>query len=742
MQHFAVLPLSLAIAGALAAQSNTIPGMDGRLTSNDGPSYFGRRGAAYPGGEIGMSYSYTMCNAGTVSLPWTAPMNPGHPMFAFMVVRDSNGRMEQITNSATTYVKHAFGAANGASTCGTCQSTGTGLRVGCSDSYGAGTNASQFYLGPASEIDPWTGIWNPVGSYFDRGDPDVGPPANNDGARSLSSGQTSAFDPVKNRVTLREQDLLVPGRLFYCMHIVVTGEAGDLVFDNLAHRQMSASWDGTNWSFANTGVPFTQGSVLNEWAGATVASARNGADDGWFFVAVKVTANGNGTWHYEYAVQNLDNARGGASLHVPVLQTASVTNVGFRDVDTDALNEWTSSRTASQLVFAAAATNPLNWNTIFNFWFDCDVAPSNGQVQIDEARVGAGNLTIAVNSKVPSGIPTANAVSVGTGCGACSSSFYEYFGGAAGFDLANNGMALTWNNGSYLVGTSTATWVAPVGTNLNLTDDSETSVSLPFSLPYPGGSTATLQVCSNGFVSPGFGNGTSYTPDVAAFLGGARPRWAACWHDLLPSGASNVYVDSSAAVVRVTWLNVANYGSGGANTFQYQFLPNGNVHILWQAMTAAGNAYLVGYTPGGGAIDPGARDLSAALPVGFTQCGVDRRGLALAADSMPVLGTTVHLTTTNVPPGSPFGATLVSFTEAVPATNLAPIGMPGCEGHVIGGSTWLVSSPGLTFALALGIPNVSSFIGTNVIAQAFTLSPPITPLGAISSNGVELLLGL
>jgi hypothetical protein len=742
MQERFLLPLAIAIAGALAAQSNTVPGLDGRLTNNDGPTLLGRRGAAFPNGEIGMSYSYTMCNAGSAPIPWTAAMDPGHPMFAFMVVRESNGRMEQITNSATTYVKHAFGAANSASICGTCQSTGSGLRVGCSDTYGAGTNGSPFFLGPPSEIDPWTGIWNPVGSYFDRGDPDVGAPGNTDGVRSLSSAQVSAFDGVKNRVTLREQDLLVPGRLFYCMHIVCRGEAGNLVFDNVGHRQMSATANAGAWTFANTGVPFTQGSPLAEWTGASVASARNGNDDGWFFVAVKVTDNGNGTWHYEYAVENFDNARGGASLHVPMLTTANVTNIGFRDVDQNVLNDWTWNRTASELVFTAAATNALDWNTIYNFWFDCDVAPSNGQVQIDEARIGPGNLTVAVGSRVPSGIPTADVTTVGTGCGACPSSFYEFFGTAAGFDLANSSMALVYNSGSYHVTTSAAAYVAPTGTNLNLTDDSETTVLLPFTLPYPGGSTPTLQICSNGFISPGIGNGTAFTPDVSSFLAGTQPRWAACWHDLLPGAANNVYFDVSPAVVRVTWLNVPNYSGGGANTFQYQFLPNGTIHVLWQAMSAVGNAYVVGYTPGGGAVDPGARDLSAALPAGFDQCGINRPALTLAAGSMPVLGTTVSLTTSNVPPGSPFGGTIVSFAAAVPPTDLASIGMPGCQAYLIGGNTWLVSAPGASFALALGIPLDNSYIGTSVVAQSCTLSPPLTPLGAISSNGVRLLLGL
>src|SRR5687767_11710770 len=156
-----LLSVSLAaLASPTLAQANTIPGLDGRLTNNTTPSHFGRRGPAHPNGEIGMSWAYTMCNPGAVPIQWTAPMNPNHPMFAMMVVRETNDRFEQITSSATTYVKHGFGAANSASTCGgTCQTTGTGLRVNCSDTYGASTNANRHYLAPASEIDPWTGMW-------------------------------------------------------------------------------------------------------------------------------------------------------------------------------------------------------------------------------------------------------------------------------------------------------------------------------------------------------------------------------------------------------------------------------------------------------------------------------------------------------------------------------------------------------------------------------------------------------
>jgi hypothetical protein len=408
----ALLPL---LAAPLAAQVGTIPGLDGSLTNNASPTYFGRRGPAHPSGQIAMAMSYTMCNPGAVPIQWSAPMNPNHPMFAMMVVRESNGRFEQITSDAETFVKHAFSAANSASTCGgTCQTTGTGLRVYCTDTYGASTNANRLYLAPASEIDPWTGTWVPVGSYFDRGDPDVGAPQNADGIRSLTSGTTGVFlDPVRNRVTLQEQDLLTPGRLFYCCHIVTKGEDGDLHWNNLGHRQFTATWNGTTWAFAAP-IAFVPGTVLDEWAGATVTNARNGDDDGHFLVAVKTTALGGGLWHYEYALQNFDNHRGGATLRIPVNPTSQVGNITFRDPNADPLDGWIASRQGAELVFTAPANNPLNWNNIYNFGFDCDVPPIAGAVAVDQARLGAGALAVTIPTQVPAGL--AAVTTLGPGC--------------------------------------------------------------------------------------------------------------------------------------------------------------------------------------------------------------------------------------------------------------------------------------------------------------------------------------
>ncbi|MCA8953472.1 MAG: hypothetical protein KDE27_28425, partial [Planctomycetes bacterium] len=357
---------SLLLGVALAAQSNTITGLDAALTDGSGPTYQGRRGAAHPTGEIALSWALTTCNVGTANIQWDAPMDERHPFFAMAVVRLANGRPEQITRPAETYVKHGFGIGTPLDCGGTCQPTGLGLGMHCSDVYGSFSNANRFFLGPAGEIDPWLGDWVAVGSYFDRGDPDVGPPGNQDGVRSLLHGSGNfPSDPVKNRVTLPESEVLAAGRLFYCSQLVVRGEDGDLRADDLGHRELAASYAAPDWTFADVGT-WQTGSVLESWPGATVGRARNGDDDGHFVVAVVATDLGGGQWHYEYAVHDVDNARGGAALRVPLCPTANAGNFTFRDTDDNPLNDWTAVVVGGELAFQAAAGNALEWNNIFN----------------------------------------------------------------------------------------------------------------------------------------------------------------------------------------------------------------------------------------------------------------------------------------------------------------------------------------------------------------------------------------
>ena len=745
MKRIALLSFAASMACGLAAQSNTVPGLNGRLTIVDTLDYYGRRGAAYPGGEVGMAMLNEMCNPGTVQIPWQAPMQPNHPKFGFLIMRRVNDRMEQIND--WSYCKHAFTSTNYSGPCGTCQSTGglggSVMGINCADTYGSGNNADRNYLGPPSELNPWLGTWNPVGSYFDIGDPtQAGYPLPADGVRSLNPG---SFDAVKNRVTVKEADLLTPGAAyFYGIHLMHQGEALANRTDNDASRGFTPSWNGTSWTFSNVAAaPMVYGSILQHWTGADLNSSSNGTDDGRFFVGSKATPLGGSNYHYEYAVHNVDNHRGGATLRVPIDAGAVASNFTFRDIDGNVLNNWSAARVGNEVVFTAPVSNPLNWNTVYNFGFDATFPPGNGVVSIDQARVGAGALFVAVGAKVPGGSTFAQVNTVGTGYGGanCQSSFYELFAPAAAFDLANTSMTLAYSavTGNYTVGAGTGSYITPAGISLAMSDDTEVSTALPFTLPYPGGTTSTLYVCSNGFVSPG-SNGASYTPGSAEFFSGGA-RWAAAWHDFLPN-TGMVLVDATAARVVVSYTAVPSYGDPTATaTFQYQFFPNGNVNILFQAVNTGGNDYLTGWTRGSGASDPGSMNISAGFGAGLSLCNGPTPNVALAASARPVLGTTFTFDTTNIPAGSLLGLQILSQTQYTPGLDLASIGMPGCTLYVGLDVTTQFATPTASASVPYSLPASPSLSGVLLLSQSATLSPGLNAFGFVTSNALQMVLG-
>lgn len=736
---------ALCVAPVLA-QANAVPGTDVQIYDVTDIAYYGRQGAAYPNGEAGFMVGHSHCNRGTVNVPWVATngsvMVDTYPRIAFLLARESGGRMVQISGQG--HSKHstiAFNFSNGP--CVPCTASGGPFFfIGCSDTYSSGINSSQFYLGPNHEIDPWLGTWNPLGSYFDAGDPAVAGAAATDGVRSLTGSMVSAFGAVKNRIVVREQELLAGAQYYAQTQLVIVGEPVGARGNNQCNRPVSITGAGGGWSCAATGAS-AFGSVLTRWSGANWDLGGNGADDGRFLVASKVTNPAAGSWHYEYAVQNVDNSRAGATIRIPVDPSATIAGVGFRDVDGNALNDWTWTRTATELVFAAPAGNALEWNTFYNVWFDCSVAPGYGAVKVDQARVGPGNLTVDVLSEVPGGQPVARKESVGSSCGACTPVLYEIFGTPSGFDLANRSMTHTLAGGAYTIADTGAALIAPAGAVLPLTDDSETTVTLPFTLPYPGGTTTTLLVCSNGFVSPAASNGTGFSPSASGLLGGA-PRWCALWHDLNPGGAGSgpVRYEATATEARVTFDAVNNFSGGGTATFQFRFQPNGTVHVVWGAVIAAGNGYGVGWSPGGVSVDPGMADLSAQLATPTSLCATAFLGVRLDTSARPVLGTTIQWQTTGIPAGTGIGALLLATARATPPVDLTSLGMSGCQLHVVNPIASAYVPTGPTAQEPLAIPNAPALIGFVVVGQALTYSPPLTPLGFVTSNGMVLTLGL
>ncbi|MEO6596711.1 MAG: hypothetical protein ABIP94_18345, partial [Planctomycetota bacterium] len=361
---------------SLLAQSNKIPGRDIMLQDTYSIARY-RRTGTYPNGVQAIGAYTICCNPGTSAIPFQAAMNANHGFIHYILARESNGRLEQISNYA--WVKHTFGSNNNPSPCGNCvnQATTSFVEPGCNDTYANSQAVDHFNLGPPGEVDPWLGAWVPVCSHFDRGNPAVAPALQCDGIRSLTQTQATALNTsIGDAMRLYDSDLVVPGASFYYQAgYLIPGEAEDLRGNNIGSRQFTPTFGTTQWTLTD-GPSYLLGTILQRWTGASIDSSPNGSDDGRYYVAVKVTGPTNGLHHYEYAVHNLDNKRGMGAFRIPVCPEAQALNFGFHDIDRDPLSDWGGAKVGSEIVFQPhpGSVNPLRWNSIFNFSFDCDAA--------------------------------------------------------------------------------------------------------------------------------------------------------------------------------------------------------------------------------------------------------------------------------------------------------------------------------------------------------------------------------
>ena len=344
----------------------------------------------------------------------------------------------------------------------------------------------------------------------------------------------------------------------------------------------------------------------------------------------------------------------------------------------------------------------------------------------------------------------ASAIPYGNGCiHQPDVSSYERFAYAAAFDLGNTSFSLVRAGGGYLAIPGLAAFVPPSAgaTPLALTDNSEATVTL--SAPFAVGATGTttqLTVCSNGFISAGPGNGNGYMPIASMFLNGPAACWSLGMHDFNPAAAGSgaVLFEEVAGVAYVTWQDV--YDNGGssvanASTMQAQFdLATGIVHYVYQSMSSLGNGFLVGYSGGGPSADPGSMDISAALPSTYVASVFAIEPLTHSAGSRPVLGTTIALNTSNVPPGAVLGLTLLGTTEFTTGVDLTFLGMPSCRAYTSLDASVAFAPASGAGSQALPIPINPALAGVIVLSQGAAFAPGINTFGFVTSNGLRLTL--
>jgi len=372
------------------------------------------------GGPVSGTYSFavgtTSCNPGDYPAEWQRN-TPLHPVIAQNMYRLSGGRFEQIGQS---FVKHGFLSLNN-SQCGSCISPPNGgdqLGINCSDPYGAGLNGSQSTLGPRSQINATTGEFAYTGGFSGTGaiarrlQVPIGKIDNQPaGTRYFVDAQYISQDDAQfnnglNNSSFREMTAAS-----------VAPSSGSITFtsfgDALGYRKgKTALWA---WKLADAAVKIVNADYLvanpksfNLLPASLMASTITAR----FQVASKVTANGDGTFHYEYVISNVNADRSAGKFILPMPAGATVTNVGFaaplsHTGEPYSNAAWTSSRVGDTLVFSTqdfavnANANAVRWSTAYTFRFDANVAATTGDATIGLFKPGTQSTVAVIGIDVP-----------------------------------------------------------------------------------------------------------------------------------------------------------------------------------------------------------------------------------------------------------------------------------------------------------------------------------------------------
>jgi len=340
----------------------------------------------------------TSCNVGNGILNWISG-TVNHPLMGGQVYKykvvNGSGRFESLGQS---WLKHAFLAFQENLCCSNCSATdGQHLGIGCSDPYTASRNGTQTGLGPKYQVNPNTGAYVASPPH---------PTGGNNGRIQMLLGDLEASSASV--------------RYFGEMMYIALDDAKNNNNDNnVSHRELSVTVGTatTGFTFGVTGSTQRMLPGLQAWktidSGVTLTNistpeASTAPYDGNARIVLgsRVTDLGGGVWHYEYALYNQNSDRAVQSFRVPVPASATVTNVGFRDVPYlggDGIGDvnfdgtdWPMVRAGDALTWATTpfATNPsanaLRWGTTYNFRFDANVAPATGTVDLVQFKVVNG----------------------------------------------------------------------------------------------------------------------------------------------------------------------------------------------------------------------------------------------------------------------------------------------------------------------------------------------------------------
>lgn len=362
--------------------SPELPGADVTVGSLPNIHHWTTGGAV--NGMRAYSVATTSCNIGSQPLDWFQGPNPRHPVIAQAMYRLRGGRFEQLGQS---WVKHGFCALQ-QSLCQACQPVGgcccQQLGIGCSDPYSSSRNGTFTHMGPKSEINVHMGT--------------------NLGNHASAQGNVT----LRGRIQVRQDDLdpaLNPGALYYSEGQYVAqddAQFGDMTNDNNNASYRRFTVNGSTFAASVIGATVREEAAIYAWKANDPAVALKQIDvpnEGRFILGTRVTDMGDGTWHYEYALHNLNSDRAASSFSVAMEGGATLTNVGFHDVDYHSgepydLADWDFSNDGTNATWSTHPfaenqnANALRWGTLYNFRFDANSPPAPGFVTIGLFKPG------------------------------------------------------------------------------------------------------------------------------------------------------------------------------------------------------------------------------------------------------------------------------------------------------------------------------------------------------------------
>lgn len=346
----------------------------------------------------------TSCNRGNTPLEWLDNVASRHPVISQNLFRyrsvNGAGRFEQIGQS---WLKHGFCALQ-ENLCPPCSPYGgcccDHLGSGCSDPYTASRNGSFGNLGPKYQVNAAAGTF-------------IEPHAFATGVSTIRGrlqAATGDVDPSEN-----------PGALYYVegMYVAADDATAGNDTNNASYRRVQFADNVAytmSWVSGNGTMQMQPG--INAWVANDPSVTLTHIDipgDGRMTLGHRVTDLGNGTWHYEYALYNMNSDRSGQFFSVSAPECVGISNIGFHDVfyhsgEPFDGTDWPATILTDQIIWATTQTfaqnanaNALRFGTLYNFRFDAATPPTTGNIKIGLFKPGSPSL-MTVSASVPSAL--------------------------------------------------------------------------------------------------------------------------------------------------------------------------------------------------------------------------------------------------------------------------------------------------------------------------------------------------